>query len=1149
MVGFGRRRRRRSVKRDVPAHTRLKQQRASDPRASAWVSAHAGSGKTHVLAQRVVRLLLEGVKPEKLICLTFTKAAAANMSERVFRTLARWALADDDTLRREIADTGAAPPDDLDIARRLFARAVETPGGLKIQTIHAFCERVLHLFPFEANIPADFRVVEDLERLELLAEARAKSLNAARGDAALGRALARVASETWDGGFDSAVDALLGKRDLLRDADGLIARLPAALGLAPDETEQEIERRIVHDGIPFGEWTAVADVLALGKAPEIAISKCLTLAARQGPDRACIATYLSAFFIDGGEGTARKNYPTKDFGRDYAALCARLSDETRRLEALRVKLAAARARARSAALIALAADIFDRYRRIKQARALLDFDDLIGTARRLLLQDGASQWALYKLDGGVDHILVDEAQDTSEAQWDILRALATDFSAGAGARAVHRTFFAVGDEKQSIFSFQGAAPAEFDRNRRAFEKRVKDADGNFEPVTLDLSFRSAVNVLKAVDHVFADEAARRGLTATPDAAPRHIAFKNDVAGMVELWPPLRPAGRADPQDWVLPLDLPRETDPPVELARRIADRIAAMTAKKSRERISGGEPGTARPITPGDVMILVRRRGAFFEAMVRALKERKVPVAGADRLDVGGHIAVMDMVAAARTALLPADDLTLACVLKSPLCELGDDDLIDFAPKRPGSLWDALSASGDPRHRAVAARIEGWRRAARSERPFDFFHRLLAPEGGRKAFVERMGPEVGDALDELLALALAHERQEAPSLLAFVHALETIDLTVKRDMEAAGGLVRVMTAHASKGLEAPIVFLPDTCSVPAPSHDPVVFELEADGGRTLVWSPRKADDAATTQQRRAFARQESDNEYRRLLYVAMTRAEERLYIAGYVGSRGPAEGCWRNLVERALREHCTEIDDPAWPEGKILRFGEPLLGDDAAEERPEDGVAEPAWLRAPALAEASPAPPLRPSNALAGADRLEHAAGAEADAASSAARRGAIVHALLQNLPDIPPERRRQVATRYVRVRGAGVAADEASRLADEAVAALDAPDCAPLFAPRSRAEVGIAGRLERRGGAAIEIVGRIDRVAEVGDEIWIADFKTGAPPAALPDSYVAQLALYRAALVRIHAGRVVRAFILWTAIPRLDEVASTTLEAALERL
>lgn len=1135
------------MKRDVPAHTRAKQQQASDPRASAWVSAHAGSGKTHVLAQRVVRLLLAGVPPARLICLTFTKAAAANMSERVFRKLAGWALADDDALRREIADTGAAPPDDLDIARRLFARAVEAPGGLKIQTIHAFCERVLHLFPFEANVPADFRVVEDLERLELLAEARARSLNAARGDARLGPALARVASETWDGGFDSAVDTLLGKRDLLCDSDGLLARLPSALGLAREETEEEIERRIIHEGEGCANWPLIADILMQGKSTDIGVAQTLVKAAAKAPSSACVELYLSALFTDKGKGTYRTRFPTKDLAAANPGLSQRLEREARRLEILRDKRIAAATRARSESLIVLAADILDRYQHIKQARSLLDFDDLIVATRRLLLQDGASQWVLYKLDGGVDHILVDEAQDTSEAQWDILRALASDFSAGAGARAVHRTFFAVGDEKQSIFSFQGAAPAEFDRNRRAFDKRVTDSGGKFEPVTLDLSFRSAVNILKAVDHVFADEAARRGLTATPDIAPEHTALKRDVAGMVELWPPLLPAGREAPNDWVLPLDLPRETDPPVELARRIADRIAAMTAKDSRERISGGESGTTRPITPGDVMILVRRRDAFFEAMVRALKEKKVPVAGADRLDVGGHISVMDMVAAARTALLPDDDLTLACVLKSPLCELTDDDLIELAPKRPASLWNMLAASENLRHRAVVAKIQGWRHAARSERPFDFFHRLLAPEGGRKAFVERMGPEAGDALDELLALALAHERQETPSLLAFIHALETIDLTVKRDMEAAGGLVRVMTAHASKGLEAPIVFLPDTCSVPSATHDPVVFELEADGGRTFVWSPRKGDDAAATEQRRSLARQESDNEYRRLLYVAMTRAEERLYIAGYAGSRGPAQGCWRNLVEQALREHCTEIDDPAWPEGKILRFGAPLLGDGASQERADDEVVEPSWLRVAAPTEASPAPPLRPSSALAGADRFER--GATDDARANAAARGVIVHALMQNLPEVAPERRRTVAARYVRARAAKLTPDEAARWADEAVAALDAPDCAPLFAARSRAEVGVVGRVDRGAGSAVEIVGRIDRLAEVGEEIWIADFKTGTPPTALPEAYVTQLALYRAAITRIHGGRVVRAFILWTAIPRLEEIEADVLDAALARL
>ena len=1067
------------------------------------------------------------------------------MSERVFRTLAGWTLASDEDLRAAIGKMGAAAPADLDIARRLFALAVETPGGLKIQTIHAFCERVLHLFPFEANVPADFRVVEDLERLELLQAARTESLTAARGDPKLAAALARVARETWDGGFQKALDALMAKRELMRDGEAMLARLPEALGLAPDETEAEIERRIIHDGIHCSEWKAIAETLANGKTTDIAVSNTLRRAMEHAPHGACIEYYFSTFFTDDGKGTPRQKFPTRDVEKASPGLTARLATEARRLHELREKLKAARTLERTRAIATLAADVLHRYTRIKQARSLLDFDDLIARTRRLLLQGGASSWVLYKLDGGIDHILVDEAQDTSAAQWDILRALASEFTSGAGAKPRARTFFAVGDEKQSIFSFQGAAPKAFDEMRREFEKRVQGAGGTFAPIQLDLSFRSATNILKAVDAVFASDAARRGLTATPDLPTKHEAFKSDVAGMVEIWPVIATESVEPSSSWVLPLDLARETDPPVQLARRIARRIAAMTASESPERISGKEPGTTRRIGPGDVMILVRRRGAFFEAMVRALKEQNVPVAGADRLNVGEHIAVMDMIAAARTALCSDDDLALACVLKSPLCGLDDDDLIAIAPKRPASLWQALAASQDTRCREIVARVDGWRELAGNARPFDFFGRLLGPEGGRSAIVARMGLEAGDALDELLALALQHERQEPPSLAAFVHALEAIDLTVKRDMEAAGGLVRVMTAHAAKGLEAPVVFLPDTCAKTSPSHDPVVFELGDPARPALAWAARGADDPQAAVDARNASRAAADDEYRRLLYVAMTRAEERLYIAGYTGQRPAPDGCWYKLAHDALQALCVQIDDPGWPGQKLLRLGVALVGEGGQSPAKAPRPSEPAWLRQPARAEIAPPPPLRPSNALAGADAIEReAAGAGPD--RFALMRGILMHALMQNLPAVEPSRRLETATRFVRARGQGMSEDQSAALVAEAVAVFDAPNCAPLFGPRSRAEIGIAARIDRAGAKPVDIAGRIDRIAEVGAEIWIVDFKAGAPATITPPAYVAQLALYQAAVRMLYPGRDVRAFVLWTSAPRLDEIAAPALDAAL---
>lgn len=1126
----------------IPARTQEQQKLASDPRLSAWVSAHAGSGKTHVLAQRVVRLLLDGVDPSRLICLTFTKAAAANMSQRVFGVLAGWTLMDDHALRASIRATGADPPSDLDIARRLFADAVDTPGGLKIQTIHAFCERVLHLFPFEANAPADFRVVDELERSELLQLARRRALEAADYDPLLRAALARVAQETWDGGFERTVDATLARRDLVREREATIARLPEALGLASDEDEASIARAMIDDGIAWTEWTSIADILAEGTKTDRERASQLRRAASLAPDPACLDDYLALFFTQKEE--LRASVATKTIEKLSPGLPARLLAEGARLSALRDKMRAAEACARSAALLRLAAACLDQYEALKRARGLLDFDDLIARTRALLARDGAADWALYKLDGGVDHILVDEAQDTSEAQWDILQALAREFTVGAGASPRLRTFFAVGDEKQSIFSFQGAAPAAFGRMSRTFEKRARDAEQQFAPVALDLSFRSAPKILEAVDLVFAREEALRGLTVQPDAPPHHYALKQDVAGLVEIWSPIAGEKASDPESWVLPVDLPHESDPPVELARAIARKIAGFVATGSRERVVDSASGALRPIRPGDVMILVRRRDAFFEAMVRALKDARVPVAGADRLDVGQHIAVMDLLAAARAALAPDDDLSLACALKSPLCGLTDDDLIAIAPRRPGSLSEALAASTDPHLRTAAAQVEGWRRAA-AAKPFDFFSRLLGPDQGRRAFVARLGPEAGDAIDEFMALALEHERREAPSLLAFVHELETISLTVKRDLESSGDLVRVMTAHAAKGLEAKIVFLPDTCSTPTGSHDPSLFEIATRLGPALVWSERKADDPPAVATRRAAVRAEADDEYRRLLYVAMTRAEERLYIAGHHGKTGPKEGCWRNLVVAALRDHCIAAEDPHAPGGEVLRFGAPNLGDEAARKVDAAPVALPDWIARDAPIEIEPAPPIRPANALAGADAFDPTERQPTDA-TEAINRGLLVHRLLQSLPELAPSARSAAARRFLRAQAPDLADGAAEALVDEVLRVLDAPECAPLFGASARAEVAVAARIARRDRAPLDIAGRIDRLAETKDEIWIADFKTGAEPESVPAAYVAQLALYRAAVAQIYPDRGVRAFVLWTATTRLCEIDASAMERAL---
>ena len=1156
----------------VPADTIERQRRASHPGTSAWVSANAGSGKTHVLAQRVLRLLLSGVAPSRILCLTFTKAAAANMSIRVFRDLARWTRLDDVALRAAIADTGAPVPamaggsQPLDEARRLFARTVETPGGLKIQTIHAFCERLLHLFPFESNVPARFEVLDDLNAADLLLRAREAVLARAlrEPDSTLGRGLAALTGQVSAATFESLIGEALGHRHLVRDAlrdardyDGLLAALRTALGLDPGETPAAVAAAMVEDGLPWSGWAEAARAIgADGGGPGKTGNR--LMAAFDAPEGRQVEAYLDVFLTAKREARAATYLP-KALRTKEPALCDALDSEQARLLGLLARRKAAETAERTAALMAVAGAILDHYDTAKRRRGLLDFEDLVERTRNLLATS-SSAWVLYKLDRGIDHILVDEAQDTSPEQWEILRAVSDEFFAGAGRAPQNRTFFAVGDEKQSIYSFQGARPDMFDEMRRHFATRARGAGKPFAGVDLILSFRSAAAVLRAVDRVFAHGPNGRGLTHDADGPQPHQPLKT-LPGRVEVWPAVTAQPQPEPGDWKLPVDVVEPGDPPVVVARRIADTIHHLCRPDSGETVEDNRTRARRPVRPGDVMILVRARNSFFEAMIRACKERGVPVAGADRLALTQHIAVMDLVAAGRAALSPADDFTLACVLKSPLLGLDDDDLIALAPGRRGTLVSALGASAEPRHRDAHARIERWRSLSAWLTPFAFYTRLLGAEGGRRALLGRLGPEAGDAIDEFLALTLAHERDGAPSLMAFLARLDGVDLSIKRDMEAAGDAVRVMTVHAAKGLEAKIVFLPDTCAVPSGRHDPALFGLDETPGAAesglVAWSPRGDADAARVAEARRLTRERAVEEHNRLLYVAMTRAEERLYIAGFCGEKGPGEGSWYAMI--AAADLPLEPAPAAWnPAETVMRMADPAPADGprGAEpaSAPPPGLDLPAWLLRPPAVEAEPdLPPVRPSNPLGAADQAGPTGWPYVDRTRSAGRKqaaasGRLMHRLLQYLPDVPPERRAAAAERFLAAQGAALDADHRAALLAQALVVLADPALLPLFGPQSRAEVAVTAAVRLPSGRVVDVTGQIDRIGVTDEAVHVVDYKTGLPGDVTPKQ-VLQLALYRAAVEPLYPDHRIRTHLVWTASGEVVEVSAGECANALETM
>src|SRR6201747_205191 len=878
--------------RPIPEAVRATQARASNPAASAFVSANAGSGKTHVLVQRVIRLLLNDIQPEKILCITFTKAAAANMAERVFTTLGHWVTLGDTALDAAIREAGLTRPDArLRMrARELFACALETPGGLKVQTIHALCTRLLQQFPFEANVPARFAVLDDRDQNEMMERANlGVFLEASRHPgSATGRALMTAMASAADVTFKDVVrEACLSRDHFMAwtDAAGTppaaATQISAALGVDPDDRIEDVERAIV-DGphLPQSRWQEIAGILDTGSKTDQEQARRLR-DAMIFTGAAQVDEYFGVFLTE-ADRTPRKSVVTKKFIDNNPSIGRLFESETSRIAPLIERRRAVTARDRTEALLHIATAAAANYRREKQERGLLDYDDLIDKTLAML-DRVSSGWVHYKLDRGVDHVLIDEAQDTSPRQWNIVAHIISEFTSGEGARdGVVRTIFAVGDEKQSIFSFQGAAPREFDARRRGLARRFTEAGLKFDPVSFTYSFRSGPAILQSVDFVFRDEAIYRSIHAE-EAYPVHEGLADAGPSLIDLWHLQLPDPKQDLEGWRAPFDAVSETSPEVRLSRRIKAEIKSLVEGGTLT----GRSGDPRPLRYGDVLVLVRRRGYVFDAVIQALKHANIPVAGADRLKLTEHIAIIDLMNLADALLLPQDDLALAVALKSPLFGLSEDDLFKLAWQRKGSLRAALGhhAATDIRFADALQRLEACERRVVRETPFAFYAWLLGGDRGRQRILKRLGHEANDALDEFLELALGYERKAPASLQGFMAWLRTADLEVKRDMEISRDEVRVMTVHGAKGLEASVVFLVDTTTSPADSQRLKLIHLP-DG--TVVWAGRKAEDPAAVAAARVSMLGETEDEYRRLLYVAMTRAAPRLVVGRGAGRR-PAD--------------------------------------------------------------------------------------------------------------------------------------------------------------------------------------------------------------------------------------------------------------------
>jgi len=1147
--------------------TEQKQRRASDPKASAFVAANAGSGKTYVLVRRILRLLLSGVDPSRILALTYTTAAAANMSIRVFKELSAWVNLDDEALSSELFKLDGKKPkvEQINFARQLFARSVETPGGLKIQTIHAFCERVLHLFPFEANVPAQFQILDDQTKSEFLTYARKRVLDKSQNNNPhLMAAIDCVIEETGEHGFETILADVLRYADKIKRhalslpaIESVIKSVAASLNLDPDYTVEKIEAELFFERVSDLECYEIGNILTRSTSNDAKIGAVLIEALSLIGKPVWKQKYISAFLTADLEPRSDKGYITKTIREKFPNIYPLLAAERDRVAHLVELLKSAQALSRTKALLIVASEMIGFYEARKISTGMLDFEDLILRTRDLLNHAGA-EWVLYKLDRGIDHVLIDEAQDTSPEQWEILKLLTSEFHVGEGARPNTRTIFAVGDPKQSIYSFQGAQPSAFSENRDLLKDQIgkiktdaSKAPSLFHDEMLTLSFRSTPAILQAVDIVFGSESNSEGLDHD-GKPPIHESYRHSSPGFVEIWPPLSVEDNGPDENWSAPLDEPSRGSSPVLLARQIAEHIASLVNKASKERIEEA-PGVFRPIIPGDILILVRKRGLFFETVIRALKDRQLPVAGADRLRLSEHIAIMDLVALGQSVLTPEDDLTLACVLKSPLFGFDEEQLLNVAAEREGSLLSALqSRDGNAEGKAASLKFADFQEAAKQIGPFGFYSYVLGACGGRRLFKSRLGVEADDAIDEFLRLALEHEQRETPSLARFLHGFLASETTVKRDMDSGRNEVRVMTVHGAKGLEAPIVYLPDTCgvSVDKTKVDPILTLSETEEIFLPVWSPSQSTDTLKMGEIRKSLYKKDAEEHRRLLYVAMTRPRDRLYIAGFLGKRKLTDDSWYAMIEMALGSAMTQVADGDGPPGtrRFQTIPYPDAGTHTKEAKPLQNIVVPEWLTRKPDQEKEALPPIRPSHAISAADRDQKTAG---DVFHHEARRkGVLIHSLLELLPNVSSDRRMAVALDYFKVRGTNLNEIDPAKIVSNIIYLTERSEVSDLFSKQSKAEVAIAGLLKREGKPSRPVSGKIDRLAVLEKDVLIADFKTSSnPPGPLkpiPDQTVVQLATYRALVGDLYPRHKIRCFVIYTATLQIIEVPDEVLDAGL---
>lgn len=867
---------------------------ASDPKLNIWVSASAGSGKTKTLIDRFLRLLLNNVAPEKILCVTFTKVAAAEMLNRIRATLGEWSIIEEEKLKHDLKHLTNIEPDSktIKIARNLFNSFIDNQDKLQILTIHAFCQKLITKFPIEAGIKINSILMTDDQKLALIEEAKNTFLNQYEGEIKEPKFITHLLENIHENTLDSLIERAIhisNVSNFSTEQDLYSAKVSEILGISKDNAEEKLKDAEELLSLEIGKslekfisFSAENDIEIISASIRFIKNQELSFKSR-------ISSLKDAFL-------------TKDFTPRSALLPKKIAilneDVLESLKNIQNLVFEYHNVEMSKKTFYLTQGFLDLtylfnscYSKIKQKLGYIDYTDLINMSLKLLEDESISNWIESKLNSKISHIMVDESQDINLKQWQIIHTCLKDFF--STNKDNPNTVFVVGDKKQSIYSFQGSSPELFSGMHKFIEKTAQNFDITLHNINFSKSFRSDPIVLNFVDKLF-ETISNKNRNYFCEDNLTHISNKNFEHASVEIWPLVVDVENKKDQDsyeWDISEGYKENYSPPKILAN--------MIAKKIQTLLMNGE------FKPSDFMILVRKRDSLTNHLIRALKEHNLPVSGIDRLLLNENIAIKDLLSFMQFKLLPEDDYNLACLLKSPIFSITEEELCILCQREDRSLWSNLKLLYDnsDSFKKIHDTLEALLNNNTINTPYYFAAYCLDIRGYRSNFLSRIGMHIDEVLDEFINVCLEFEETNEPSLISFLHWFQNAKIEIKKEINNEAEEIKIMTIHASKGLQAKFIILPDTTTVPRNKSSIIFDQLN-----NVVLYNVSENHSYQYQAIIENIKLQTLQEYYRLLYVGLTRASQHLLICGNSRSKTIPELCWYEIARSTLKEVAQEID-------------------------------------------------------------------------------------------------------------------------------------------------------------------------------------------------------------------------------------------------